>query len=56
MDFKEGDTVMLKSGGPRMTVEEVGDGYVACVWFDKGNAKRETFAPALLSKASVGMV
>lgn len=37
MDFKPGDVVQLKSGGETMTVEEVGDDYVSCVWF---NAKK----------------
>lgn len=32
--FKVGDTTMLKSGGPEMTVESVDkEGIVHCVWF-----------------------
>lgn len=61
MEFKAGDIVMLKSGGPRMTVEKVGktaiyeeDG-VWCVWFEKkGSIQtvcRETFSPVLLEIA-----
>jgi uncharacterized protein YodC (DUF2158 family) len=40
MDFKVGDIVKLKSGGPKMTIEKFGtvnsnnaDG-IHCVWFD----------------------
>lgn len=37
MDFEVGDVVRLKSGGPRMTVQKVGDfvgePYVQCSWF-----------------------
>lgn len=68
MEFTPGDTVQLKSGGPRMTVERVGkqamteeDG-VWCVWFDKvGNkqiVQRDTFLPVVLKKVekSVGVV
>lgn len=40
-DFKAGDVVSLKSGGPKMTVQDVGDyelrgpGLSAkCVWFE----------------------
>jgi uncharacterized protein YodC (DUF2158 family) len=39
--FKVGDTVQLKSGGPKMTVTDVGgaDTHVGTVWF--AGAKRE---------------
>jgi len=38
MNFKIGDTVMLKSGGPLMTVEnEEEGGRVMCKWFDEKN-------------------
>jgi uncharacterized protein YodC (DUF2158 family) len=39
--FKVGDVVVLKSGGPAMTVcTEVGTGYLGCVWFStKDDAK-----------------
>ena len=61
MEFKLGDLVRLKSGGPLMTVEKVGqrpmtneDG-VWCTWFEKvGNRqvpKRETFFPLVLENA-----
>ena len=41
--FKEGDTVQLKSGGPVMTIKDIGNygmmgsGHVQakCVWFEK---------------------
>lgn len=49
--FSVGDVVVLKSGGPKMTVSEVGvdEGQIKCVWFD--NMKRETalFNPDTLS-------
>ena len=33
-DFKEGDVVQLKSGGPIMTILEIRDnGEVLCQWF-----------------------
>jgi uncharacterized protein YodC (DUF2158 family) len=41
MEFAAGDTVQLKSGGPFMTVEQVGEHWsikgpaVWCVWFEK---------------------
>jgi len=62
MEFKEGDLVRLKSGGPLMTVEQVGERAMTgaeaiwCVWFEKvGNKQivgRNTFAPVVLEKAS----
>lgn len=60
MEFVPGDTVQLKSGGPIMTVEQVGKHWsiegsaVWCVWFEKvGNKRvssRETFAAVVLEK------
>jgi uncharacterized protein YodC (DUF2158 family) len=48
-EFKPGDVVKLKSGGPAMTIAKYGkysDGEKAlCEWFDgKGEVKRDTFA------------
>lgn len=35
MKFKEGDLVVLNSGGPTMTVSHYDYGEVYCKWFDK---------------------
>ena len=50
MSFKRGDVVVLKSGGPRMTVDsEQENGELWCVWFDgKNNRSGESFHPDLL--------
>jgi uncharacterized protein YodC (DUF2158 family) len=67
MDFQPGDLVPLKSDGPLMTVEQVGERLgeptVWCVWSEKiGNkqvVRRDTFPPAVLEKSqkpSVGVV
>lgn len=60
MDFEAGELVRLKSGGPVMTVEQVGEKsysnepLVWCVWFERvGNkqvVQRETFPPNVLKK------
>jgi uncharacterized protein YodC (DUF2158 family) len=60
-EFKPGDLVRVKSGGPLMTVEQVGitamlqEPAVWCVWFEKvGNKQvpqKETFSPNVLEKA-----
>lgn len=39
-NFKVGDIVILKSGGPKMTVETIQDEeFIVCIWF---NEKQET--------------
>ena len=37
MNFKVGDTVRLKSGGPLMTVIDLDGERVRCQWFDEKN-------------------
>jgi uncharacterized protein YodC (DUF2158 family) len=48
--FKVGDVVELKSGGPKMTVEDVTSwqGKAKCVWFEGAQAKEEIFEVATL--------
>lgn len=48
--FKPGDVVVLKSGGPSMTVESIEeDGGVSCCWFDEhGKEDTSVFSPAML--------
>ncbi len=54
MAFNPGDVVILKSGGPRMTVERSGNvgGHevVWCVWFEKTEQKRQYFATEALQR------
>lgn len=56
MDFKIGDVVVLKSGGPSMTIKEMGEfGMVRekgakCVWFEKNVSHEEVFALETLEK------
>lgn len=64
-EIQKGDVVQLKSGGPRMTVQDIGDyGFsdsstngALCVWFEKNKAEEKVFDLAVLVKpasASVG--
>jgi uncharacterized protein YodC (DUF2158 family) len=57
-DFKPGDVVQLKSGGPKMTIKGIGKyGFAAsednacCVWFEKTTRKEEIFELATITKA-----
>jgi uncharacterized protein YodC (DUF2158 family) len=48
MAFKKGDLVILRSGGPEMTVREVarpafGKQMVSCVWFSRGKKVEASF-------------
>lgn len=66
MEFKAGDVVVLKSGGPRMTVSQVGQAHMTgedtvwCVWFERVGSKQvkqeATFSPAVLQIANTGNV
>ena len=52
MDLKPGDVVVLKSGGHPLSVVEVKDGSVACVWMGvEGDLFRETLPLAVLELA-----
>lgn len=58
-EFKAGDVVQLKSGGPKMTVESIDNySYTAepdlkakCVWFEGTKQHDSLFALAALTKA-----
>ena len=48
-DFKPGDVVQLKSGGPAMTVGgRVAEDSIRCHWFDGATAKTEIFPVAAI--------
>jgi uncharacterized protein YodC (DUF2158 family) len=52
MDLKPGDVVVLKSGGHPLSVVEVKDGNVTCVWMGvEGDLFRETLPLAVLELA-----
>ena len=49
--FEVGDVVQLKSGSEKMTVEEIDDGEVSCVWFVGNLPQRASFPSTTLKKA-----
>jgi len=55
--FVPGDVVILKSGGPKMTVESIGNFAgmggpgARCKWFEKNDLKEAAFAISALKKA-----
>jgi uncharacterized protein YodC (DUF2158 family) len=56
MNLRPGDVVILKSGGHPLTVAEVKDDAVACVWMgDGGDLFRETLPLAVLELAEVDL-
>ena len=55
MPFKPGDIVILKSGGPFMTVISTDNGKVKCTWFDEKNTNYEKEFDEACIEASDGM-
>uniref|UniRef100_UPI00345B6EE7 YodC family protein n=1 Tax=uncultured Caulobacter sp. TaxID=158749 RepID=UPI00345B6EE7 len=53
MTIKAGDIVVLKSGGPRMTVQTVTGTTALCVWTEKNKTFREPFDLVLLRALKV---
>jgi uncharacterized protein YodC (DUF2158 family) len=54
MDLKPGDVVILKSGGHPITVVEVNDDAVVCLWMGgEGDLFRETLPLAVLELAEL---
>ena len=54
MELKPGDVVMLKSGGHPVTVAEVIEDSVECLWMgEKGDLFRETLPLAALESAEI---
>lgn len=48
--FKEGDTVQLKSGGPKMTIKEIHEGgSLTCQWFSGTKLQTGYFKPHSLN-------
>lgn len=61
MNFKIGDVVLLKSGGPAMTVHKIDDYSptgpnpgLLCVWFDNNKKVEDVFHPATVEIADFG--
>ena len=54
MELKAGDVVILKSGGPALTVAEVTDELVECVWIgEEGDLFREKLPASVLELAHI---
>lgn len=49
-DFKEGDIVVVKSGGPKMTVSKISTEGCFCTWFQEGKPQSYLFESAVLKK------
>jgi uncharacterized protein YodC (DUF2158 family) len=47
--FKAGDVVVLKSGGSKMTVADVNEYGVLCVWFENNHQEQKYIAAAALT-------
>lgn len=52
VEFESGQVVVLKSGGPLMTVERVIPSIVECVWFAGADVQRRGFNPNILKHAA----
>jgi len=48
--FKTGDVVELKSGGPKMTIHDLKGSMATCVWFVGKDKKQDVFDVDMLKK------
>lgn len=54
MELKAGDVVVLKSGGQPLTVAEVNDQNIECIWIgEEGELFRETLPAVTLERAEL---
>ena len=52
LKVKTGDTVELKTGGPKMTVKGLsGHGHIICQWFEKEKLHQARFLPSSVTLA-----
>ena len=49
-DLRVGDIVILKSGGPAMTIEAVDETGLTCYWFDGAERRTAFFPPETIYK------
>jgi len=49
-NIKVGDVVELKSGSCEMTVENINDSKVVCIWYDDNEIKKREFEKGTLRK------
>jgi uncharacterized protein YodC (DUF2158 family) len=55
MALKPGDNVRLKSGGPLMTIQKIGDEFANCTWFDENDeVQTQSFRPEVLESGKEG--
>jgi uncharacterized protein YodC (DUF2158 family) len=55
MNFKIGDEVVLKSGGPAMTIRSLEADNISCCWFDdKKHQKSAIFVKEMLGEEGEG--
>jgi len=47
-NIKIGDIVVLNSGGPNMTVENIDGEKIVCLWFTDNGCKQENFKKEML--------
>ena len=52
--WKKGDVVQLKSGGPRMTIKFIEDDEACCSWFINGKVSEQRFGLEMLEAPSGG--
>ncbi|MDA8120765.1 MAG: DUF2158 domain-containing protein [Gammaproteobacteria bacterium] len=48
-EFKIGDVVCLKSGGPKMTVAHIDSAVILCVWFNGTEFRHAECMPEILT-------